>query len=198
MTPDQHPDAAGCTARTKPFFIGAGVHFEGTVRHTGMQDDAAVIEGDFSGDIEWNGTLHVPAGGRILAAQHLRCREMVIAGEIVGSTEDAVMETGVLRLSASARVEVATVSVTPGGLEQVRGAVVNGRLRMNADNAFAASANSEQQAVLSSPALATPHLAVVPTARAISPAVLPPAADEQSADDTRGSDERPLGSSQAA
>lgn len=201
MTTDQHAAAAAASGNTKPFFIGAGVHFEGTVRHAGKQEEAAVIEGEFSGDIEWNGTLHVPAGGKVLVASTLRCREMVIAGEIVGSSDDAVVETGVMRLSATARIEVATVNVAPGGLEQVRGAVVNGRLRMNAENAFASNASSDEQGLLSPPALLAPHLAVVSNARPFSSVTVPqPGAEDAAAGtvDAQGGEERPLGSTMAA
>ena len=194
MSMQQQPPVPGTPDKHQPFFIGAGVPFEGTVRHTGKQDEAAVVQGEFKGDIDWNGTLHVPAGGKILVGKNLRCREMVVAGEIVGGDDSAVVETGILRMEATARVEVATVSVAPGGLEQARGAVVNGRLRMHADNAFAEAVDARQSALL---APTPPLRAVLAIARSTNPSAH--GVDSEDAP-LRGSDGdvRPLGGAVAA
>lgn len=123
-----------------PLFIGAGVSFNGSFSHTGPADEKAVILGELTGDMEWNGVLQVPRGGKVTVMKSLRCREIMVGGEIVGVDENVVIETGLLRLGESASVEVATVSVPPGGLEQSRGSVINARLRMSSENAFAQSA----------------------------------------------------------
>ena len=120
-----------------PLFIGAGVEFSGAIRHAGAQDEKAVILGQFTGNVEWNGILQVPRGGKVIVEKSMRCREMLIAGEIVGASDEVVIETGLLRLADSACVDVATVSVPPGGLEQSRGSVVNATLRMSKQNAYA-------------------------------------------------------------
>lgn len=120
-----------------PMFIGAGVTIQGVVRHTGPQDEKAVILGTLEGDMEWNGILQVPRGGRLEVQKSLKCREIMVGGEIVGASDDVVIETGLLRLGESAVVEVATVSVPPGGLEQSRGSVINAKLRMSKEHPYA-------------------------------------------------------------
>lgn len=120
-----------------PLFIGAGVEFSGAIRHAGAQDEKAVILGQFTGDVEWNGVLQVPPGGKVIVEKSMRCREMVVGGEIVGANDEVVIETGLLRLAESACVTVATVSVPPGGVEQSRGSVVNATLRMSKQNVYA-------------------------------------------------------------
>jgi len=134
MSNEQQPPVK---ANEIPLFIGAGVTFEGTVRHAGPQNEKAVILGTFEGNVEWNGIMQVPRGGKLVVQKSLRCRELVVAGEIAGASEDVVIETGLLRLADTAAVEVATVSVPPGGLEQVRGSVINAKLRMTKENPYA-------------------------------------------------------------
>lgn len=149
MSTDQR--AAPETEKT-PLFIGQGVQFCGTIRHAGGQDERAVILGEFSGDLEWNGVVHVASGGKLVVDKAVRCREMVVAGEVVGATQEAVIETGLLRLAKTASIEVADVNVPPGGLEQMRGAIVNAKLRMSSENPY-----SQQNA----PAAAAPSLSLV-------------------------------------
>lgn len=120
-----------------PLFIGTGVEFAGTIRHGGPHDERAVILGSLTGEVHWNGILQVPTGGKIVVQGTLRCREMMIGGEIVGEGDDVVIETGLLRLGNSARIDVATVSLPPGGLEQARGSVINAKLQMTSDHPFA-------------------------------------------------------------
>jgi len=142
-------------------YIGLGVHFAGTIRHAGPRDEKAVILGEFAGDIEWNGILQVPRGGKVIVEKSMRCREMMVGGEVVGASDDVVIETGLLRLGESASIEVATVSVPPGGLEQSRGAVVNARLRMTKENAYAQLDEPDTPVASSSSA---PTLSLVPAA----------------------------------
>lgn len=120
-----------------PLFIGAGVEFAGTIRHAGPHEERAVILGSLTGEIHWNGILQVPAGGKVIVQGALRCREMMIGGEIVGEGNDVLIETGLLRLGNSAKIDVATVCVPTGGLEQARGSVINAKLRMTSDHPFA-------------------------------------------------------------
>lgn len=126
-----------------PLFIGAGVEFVGTISHTGPTQERAVVLGDFVGDINWNGILQVPQGGKVTVKGALRCREMMIGGEIVGEGDDVLIETGLLRLGDSARIAVSTVSVPTGGLEQARGSIINATLRMTSDHPFAADPVSQ-------------------------------------------------------
>lgn len=120
-----------------PLFIGAGVTFHGSFNHQGPADEKAVILGELTGNIQWNGILQVPRGGKVIVESALRCREMVVGGEIVGANDEVVIETGLLRLGESASIDVATVSVPPGGLEQSRGSVINAKLRMTKEHPFA-------------------------------------------------------------
>lgn len=149
-TEQQRPTAE--TEKT-PLFIGAGVQFAGTIRHAGPQTERAVIVGEFHGDIEWNGVLHVPQGGKVIVDKTLRCREILVSGAIVGTAEDAMIETGLLRLGKTATIEVGAVSVPPGGLEQQRGSVVNAKLRMTTDNAYAGQNEPAAESTPSSPSL---------------------------------------------
>lgn len=122
-----------------PVFIGTGVEFAGTIRHTGAHDDRAVILGTLTGQVEWNGILQVPQGGKVVVQGTLRCREMMIGGEIIGDGENVVIETGLLRLGNSAKVDVATVNLPTGGLEQARGSALNATLRMSPDHPFSSA-----------------------------------------------------------
>ena len=152
MSTDQQKTTTTEAAKT-PVFIGAGVQFTGTIRHAGAQDERAVILGEFTGDIEWNGVLHVPAGGKLVVDKELRCREMLVSGAVVGTSEGAHIETGLLRLGQTASVEIGAVSVPPGGLEQQRGAVVNAKLRMTKENAYAAQSEAAAGQAGSTPSL---------------------------------------------
>lgn len=148
-----------------PLFVGAGVQFAGTITHAGSHGDRAVILGEFVGDMEWNGTMVLPQGGKVIVEESIRCREMVVGGEIVGSSGDVVIETGLLRLAESAAINVATINVPPGGLEQSRGAVVNAKLTMSKENVYAAEAS---QATQIPPAPAVPRLILASTSHATS------------------------------
>ncbi len=136
-----------------PLFIGAGVTFKGSFHHAGPADEKAVILGELTGDMEWNGILQVPRGGKVTVLKSLRCREVMVGGEIVGADDDVVIETGLLRLGESASVEVATVSLPPGGLEQSRGSVINAKLRMTKEHPFAQQEQVGLQAVPAAPRL---------------------------------------------
>jgi cytoskeletal protein CcmA (bactofilin family) len=159
MSTDQQRPAT--EAEKTPLFIGAGVQFTGSIRHAGPQDERAVVLGEFTGDVEWNGVLHVPRGGKLVVEKSLRCREMLVCGEIVGANEDAVIATGLLRLGKTATIEVGVVSVPPGGLEQQRGSVVNAKLRMTKENAYA-----DQQAPAAA-AATSPSLTLVSSGGAV-------------------------------
>lgn len=157
-----HEDHSDHTRSKSPLFIGEGVTIEGVIRHAGPTDERAVILGTLEGGLEWNGILEVPQGGKITASHSIRCREMRIGGEIVGANDSVVIETGLLRLDASACVHVATVSVPPGGLEQARGSVMNAKLRMTSDHPFAGMQVDEVVQPAPAPA-AAPRLALAAT-----------------------------------
>jgi hypothetical protein len=92
-----------------PLFIGTGVELEGVIRHSGPVGEKAVVLGNFKGDVEWNGILQVPKGGKLVIDKSLRVREMVVGGEIVGAGEEVVVETGLLRVGESGVIDVALV-----------------------------------------------------------------------------------------
>ncbi len=140
-----------------PLFIGAGVTITGSFHHAGPTDEKAVILGELTGDMEWNGILQVPRGGKVTVLKSLRCREIMVGGQIVGADEDVVIETGLLRLGESASVDVATVSLPPGGLEQSRGSVINAKLRMTKEHPYA----EQDQVVLQAAPSATRQLPVL-------------------------------------
>lgn len=94
----------------------------------------------------------------------MRCREMMVGGEIVGADDDVVIETGLLRLGESASINVATVSLPPGGLQQSRGSVVNARLRMSKENAYAPREEEAPAVTAVAPAVGTPALSLVASA----------------------------------
>lgn len=144
-----------------PLYIGSGVEFTGTIRHNGPTNEKAMVLGTVHGDIEWNGILQVPQGGKVIVQKSMRCREMMVNGEITGANEEVVIETGLLRLGERAVIEVATVSVPTGGLEQARGSVINAKLRMTAEHPFAPAPSSIEQPALTSGQ--RPTLTAVPT-----------------------------------
>lgn len=145
-----------------PLFIGTGVSFQGSFTHNGPVDEKAVILGEFTGDMQWNGVLQVPRGGKIIVQNSLRCREMVVGGQIVGADESVLIETGLLRLGESAVVDVATVSLPAGGLEQSRGSVINAKLRMSKDHPFAELHNDDRAGDELAGKVAMLRLAVTP------------------------------------
>lgn len=164
-----------------PLFIGAGVEFSGSIRHAGAQDEKAIVMGQFTGDVEWNGVLQVPRGGKVIVEKSLRCREMLVAGEIVGASDEVIIETGLLRLTDSASVDVATVSVPPGGLEQSRGSVVNATLRMTKLNVYA----QEGAAPVAAPAAQPPRLILAASAPAASSSSAADSGADRPLDETR-------------
>lgn len=139
-----------------PMYIGPGVVFEGTIRHEGPQDERAVIVGEFHGDIEWNGVLQVISGAKVVVQNKLQARQMVVAGEVTGKDESVTVETGLLRMSSTAVVDVGTLNLPTGGLEQDRGSVVNARLKMSAEHLYA-----EESAVPTPTAPVKPALAII-------------------------------------
>ncbi len=169
-----------------PLFIGAGVEFSGAIRHAGAHDEKAVILGQFTGDVEWNGILQVPRGGKVIVEKSIRCREMLVAGEIVGASDEVVIETGLLRLTDSASVAVATVNVPPGGLEQARGSVVNATLRMSKQNAYA-----QDGAAPAVPAPQPPRLILAASSQASGNAAASDASTDRTADEPRNPQVRP-------
>lgn len=177
MSNDQRPQS---DPNKIPLFIGAGVEFSGAIRHAGAQDEKAVILGQFTGDVEWNGVLQVPPGGKVIVEKSMRCREMVVGGEIVGANDAVVIETGLLRLADTACVTVATVSVPPGGVEQSRGSVVNATLRMSKQNAYA-----QDGAAPTVPAQQPPRLILAASSPAGTSAAASDASTDRTSDEAR-------------
>lgn len=145
-----------------PLYIGTGVELSGMVRHAGPVTEKAIVLGTLLGDVDWNGILQVPHGGKVVVQQSMRCREMIVNGEVSSANEDVVIETGLLRLGEKAVIAVATVSVPPGGLEQARGSVINAKLRMTGDHPFASPVPAEG-AEVDHASVQRPVLTAVPT-----------------------------------
>ncbi len=124
----QHP------LKDTPLYVGPGVVLEGHVTHKGANTDRAVISGVFSGDIEWDGLVEVPEGGEIKAGTKVVCRELSVAGMVSG--ESVTLQAGLLRLSSTARIRVGEINLPPGGLEQARGATINGTIQMTEQNRY--------------------------------------------------------------
>lgn len=137
-----NPDTKSPTEKANtPLFIGAGVEFAGSIRHAGPEADRGVILGSLTGDVDWNGVLQVPAGGKVIVEKSMYCRELQVAGSITGANDEVVVEAGLLRLAPTAALDVANVVVPTGGLEQSRGSTLNGKLRMTRESRFAARAD---------------------------------------------------------
>lgn len=115
-------------------YIGPGVRIEGRVSQDNP-DETIIIAGVMAGDIVTQGRVLVESGGTIEAANEIKCFELDIKGAVLGA--DVLLEAGILRLGASARVTVGEVFLPPGGLEQARGSVLCAKLRMDESNAFA-------------------------------------------------------------
>lgn len=115
-------------------YIGPGVRIEGRVSQDNP-DEIIIIAGVMAGDIVTQGRVLVESGGTIEAANEIKCFELDIKGTVLGA--DVLLEAGILRLGASARVTVGEVFLPPGGLEQARGSVLCAKLRMDESNAFA-------------------------------------------------------------
>jgi cytoskeletal protein CcmA (bactofilin family) len=98
-------------------FIDAGASFEGTLRIA----ESIRIDGEFRGAIESEQTIIVAAGAGIEA--HLRAREVVIRGAVVGN----VVATRQLTLCAGARLHG---DVETPCLEIQKHAFFNGRTQM--------------------------------------------------------------------
>jgi hypothetical protein len=77
--------------------------------------------------------VYVLAGATLFVTGHVRCHDMVVAGRVVGVASDSNVEAGRLRLTSTAEVEVAALSVPPGFLTQDRGSVLSAALRMAHD-----------------------------------------------------------------
>ena len=117
-----------------PLYVGKGVRLEGRVIHEGPREERAVILGTLSGDIEWNGTVQVPQGGMIAPNSRIKCRELIVAGEVMG--DEVVIEANLLRVKSTAVIRVSEINVPSGGLENEIGSKINGRLNMDAEQAF--------------------------------------------------------------
>lgn len=134
-------------AKTK-LFVAAGVVFEGNAKHAGPQDEYAVIGGEFRGNLDWAGIVYVLAGAALFVTGHVRCRDMVVAGRVVGMAPDSIVDAGRLRLTSTAEVEVASLRVPPGFLTQDRGSVLSAALRMVNDEPQAAAPRSSARPML--------------------------------------------------
>lgn len=103
-----------------PTFIGAQSVFEGNIRGVGQ----FVVSGEVHGDGDIDGGLNLSGGARWHG--HIRARQAIIAGEIVGSlaVEDKleIGYTAVIRGKVSAR----TIAIA-------KGAIVDGEIEVTSD-----------------------------------------------------------------
>lgn len=145
---------------TPKLFVDAGITFTGSIRFDGKPTDLAVIKGKVIADIEWPGRLMVCEGGEVVVKSTATIRDLHVAGKLTGESPDARVEAGIVRAAATAYVELGTLSLPPGGLEQARGAVLNASLRMSADHVFASvedpAATSRPLVVVSNTRLGNP------------------------------------------
>ena len=118
MTESKRRFLEGSTATAT--FIGGQTVFEGNIRGTGQY----VVTGEVHGDGDILGALHLSTGARWHG--HIRVRQAVIAGEIIGSlTVEGKLEIGhtaVIRGKVSAR----TVAIA-------KGAIVDGEIEVTSD-----------------------------------------------------------------
>lgn len=136
MQTENHEQVKEINLEMTPFVVGPGIKFSGVVEHSGDPHQRAVVMGEFDGDIQWNGVLHVPKGGEVRIKNSLKCREMIVGGKITGNGPDAIVETGLLRLRSTSVVDVSTISVPVGGIEQLRGSRINAKLLMTDDHPY--------------------------------------------------------------
>lgn len=113
-----------------PLLIGRGVRIEGEISYTGKGGDRLVILGEFKGSLDWDGIVQVPSGGRLEVDRHLRCNQLVVGGTVTGPPQGSCICTSELFLGPNATVEAALIEIPCGGLEQSRGATINGLLKM--------------------------------------------------------------------
>lgn len=113
-----------------PLLIGRSVRIEGHIAYEGSAGERLVVLGEFKGSLEWNGVVQVPKGGRIEVDQQLRCKQLVVGGTVTGSTLDSCISTSELYLGPNATLEAGLIEIPCGGLEQARGATINGTLKM--------------------------------------------------------------------
>jgi cytoskeletal protein CcmA (bactofilin family) len=103
-----------------PTFIGAQSVFEGNIRGVGQ----FVVSGEVHGDGDIDGGLNLSGGARWHG--HIRVRQAIIAGEILGSLTVAdkleIGRTAVIRGKVSAR----TIAIA-------KGAIVDGEIEVTSD-----------------------------------------------------------------
>lgn len=123
-------------AETPKFFIDKGVKLEGNLAFSGDERNVARIQGEFVGNINWNGRVVITEGASVQVLEEANCRELHVAGEI-RAAESAKTTVGLLRIVPTGRVDVGALTLPVGGLEQQRGSVLNATLRMVQDHPFA-------------------------------------------------------------
>lgn len=138
VTPDLSSDL-NKHAAPPLLYIGKGVKVVGAIEFSGPSSERAIVLGESQGNVDWNGVVHVPVGGTITGQSKIKARELWVEGTVQGGegSDGVVIETGLLRLSSTAIVNVDSVSVPPGGLEQARGSRINARVEMTDKHPYA-------------------------------------------------------------
>ena len=110
--------------------IGVGVVLRGGVTAiTGNPASRIMVLGEVHGDIYTDGILEIGQGGVLFAEAIIECLEMVVGGQVVG--DHVTIHAELFRMQSTGRVSVDSLRLPPGGLEQMRGSVLNARLDMS-------------------------------------------------------------------
>lgn len=153
--------------------IGADVVVNGSIQSiTGNPSLRMVVMGRVNGDIKTDGILEIGAGAAVFPQTSIECAEIVIAGSVTG--ENTSIHTDLFILQSSGRVDVNTLCLPPGGLEQLRGSVLNARLDMSPSaDAPSAQVSSAPTPVVQAPTQVTAKLDILSAPDELRPMYVP-------------------------
>lgn len=115
-----------------PLLIGLGVLIRGEViDETGDPESRMIILGRVQGNITTKGIVQIAKGAVVEADSTIDAGEIVVSGSLIG--KGVTVRTDLLVLQSTGSVDVESVLLPPGGLEQMRGGVLNARLDMSAE-----------------------------------------------------------------
>ena len=133
MTDDRNGQPGnGSTIQTEktPLMIGLGIVIRGEILdESGDKDSRMLILGRVEGNITTKGIVQITKGAEVVAGSVIQAGKVVVSGRLVG--KDVIVKTDVLVLQSTGYVDVDTVILPPGGLEQMRGGVLIARLDMS-------------------------------------------------------------------
>lgn len=110
--------------------IGPGAVLTGSVVYmTGEPGRRIVIQGQMSGgDIRTDGIVEIGPDAVVQASAAIECNEIHVSGTLKG--EGVTVKASLLVLKSQGRIDVQTLCLPPGGLEQLRGSILNAQLQM--------------------------------------------------------------------